>query len=801
MNQTTSIPAEHKLSVVEKVGFGLGDTASNILYQAWSFFLAKFYTDVFGISAKHAATMFLVTRIWDMINDPVMGMIADRTNTRWGKFRPYLLWMAVPYGVLACAMFVTPGGLEGNQKLFYAYATYILATMAYTAVNIPYSSMMAVMTPNPQERTTLSQYRFFFAFIGALLITTFTLPLAKFFGNNPEHPGFNEDLGYSQALGYQVTMGVFGGIAIILLVITFLTTRERVQSPKTQKTSFGKDLSEVVRNAPWLILFICCIFWVTHNVLRNGAGLYYFDYVYANGNSVMFTWTLGPLVLEFNQTTVFLTVGTFGMMAGVLLSTPIKKRFGKKSLIVFFSIASVILGGVFYALPHDNLSEEKLISDDVQGLQSIYAIDLDGDSDPDLLSASANDNKIAWYKNDGLGQFSSQKVLTTDAEGAQSVYGADLDGDGDLDILSASTNNNTIAWYKNQGSGLYSNALPIGTDINGASYVYAADLDADEDLDVLAASAADNSISWFENNGTGTFSTPKLIAQNVNGASCVYAADLDADDKIDIISASGTDGIIAWHKNDGTGGYVNAKALATHLQDIRWVWATDLDSDGDMDIVSISATGAVTWYENNVNDNTPGEFSESKVIQTAQEDLLSNLKLATLKIDGAGPFCGSDIDSDGDLDVISALASGQIVWYENDGSSNLALLLLFNFLWSIAAGALPVFLFAMFADAADYHEWKFKCRATGLVIAGIMFAIKMGVAAGGVMSLQILDLFGYVANVPQTARSSQGILMLFSMIPAAFMLICSIALFFYPINEKMLATIEQDLEARKKDEE
>src|SRR3972149_7621769 len=163
-----------KLSVVEKVGYGLGDTASNILYQAWSFFLMIFYTDVFGIDAKVASFMFLITRFWDMIFDPIIGMVADRTNTRWGKFRPYLLWMAVPYGILACAMFVTPAWSQ-SMKIVYAFVSYILATTAYTAINIPYSSMMAVITSNPRERTTLSQYRFFFAFIGMMLITTFMM--------------------------------------------------------------------------------------------------------------------------------------------------------------------------------------------------------------------------------------------------------------------------------------------------------------------------------------------------------------------------------------------------------------------------------------------------------------------------------------------------------------------------------------------------------------------------------------------------------------------------------------------------
>lgn len=472
-----------KLSLLEKVGFGLGDTASNILYQAWSFFLMIFYTDVFGIPAKVASFMFLVTRIWDMINDPIMGMIADRTNTRWGKFRPYLLWMAIPYGILACAMFITPQWGQ-NMKIFYAYVTYILATMAYTAINIPYSSLMAVITPDPQERTTLSQYRFFFAFVGMFLVTTLTLPLAKFFGSNPEHSGYNPELGYSQALGYQVTMGVFGGIAIVLLFITFITTRERIQPPPGQKSAFAQDLKNVFRNTPWLIVFVASVFWLIHNMIRNGMVAYYFDNVNGQGSRVLLTMTLGALKLDFDQTTVFLTIGTFGMMAGVFASTPLKKLFGKKVLLISLSLASILLSGIFYWLPAQNFM-----------------------------------------------------VL----------------------------------------------------------------------------------------------------------------------------------GIV-------------------------------------------------------------------------------------------------------------------------------------NFIWAIVAGAIPVFFFAMFTDVADFHEWKFNQRATGLIIAGIMFAIKMGVAVGGFLGLYLLGQFGYDKELPITPEVIHGIKLLFSIIPAGFMLLCSIFLLFYPITQKLLAQIEIDLKDRGRSE-
>jgi len=473
-----------KLSIVEKVGFGLGDTASNILYQAWSFFLMIFYTDVFGIDAKVASFMFLITRVWDMIVDPVMGMVADRTNTRWGKFRPYLLWMAVPYGFLAFAMFFTPNWGQ-NMKIVYAFVTYILATTAYTAINIPYSSLMSVMTPNPKERTTLSQYRFFFAFIGMLLVTTFTLPLAKLFGADPSHPGYNATLGYSQALGFQVTMGVFGTIAIFLLIITFITTRERVKPSKEQKTTVREDLRNVSRNIPWIIIFVASVFWLIHNMIRNGMVAYYFNYVNGEGSKILLSFKFGSQKLDFDQTTMFMTIGTFGMLAGVLFSTILKKHFERKTVAIFLSFATVILGGSFYWLPQDNF---------------------------ELLS-------------------------------------------------------------------------------------------------------------------------------------------------------------------------------------------------------------------------------------------------------------------------------------------------IMNFIWSVMAGALPVFIFAMFADVADFHEWKFNQRATGLVTAGIMFAIKMGVAIGGFLALFLLGLYGYEKQAAITPEVANGIKVLFSIVPACFILVCGIMFYFYPINDKLLAQIELDLKERKKSEE
>jgi len=320
--------------------------------------------------------------------------------------------------------------------------------------------------------------------MGMLIITTFTLPLAKLLGANPSAAGYSEKLGYSQALGFQMTMAVFGAIAVVLLFITFATTRERVRPPEGQATSFRQDLTDLSRNRPWIVLFVSAIFFLIHNAIRNASVLYFFDYVNGHGKDVLFTLGFGPMALEFSHSTTFLTIGTLGMIAGVLVTYPLTKRFGKKTLIIFFTLASVVLEMSFYVLP-------------------------------------------------------------------------------------------------------------------------------------------------------------------------------------------------------------------------------------------------------------PG---------------------------------------------------------------NLGLLASVNFAWSILAGGMPVFLFAMYSDVADYYEWKFRRRATGLVISGIMFAIKAGIAIGGFLTLKLLDVFNYVPNQVQTPESIKGIKLLFSVIPGIFALICGLILILYPIDEATLRKIETELKERKSEE-
>ncbi len=299
------------LKLSEKIGFSLGDAASNIFFQSFILFVPIFYTDVFGLSPAAISIMFLVTKIWDAVNDPMMGVIADRTNTRWGKFRPYILWFTIPFGLLGVLTFTTPN-ISISGRLIYAYVTYTLLMMAYTVVNVPYSALMGVMTPHSDERTVLSQFRFIAAFIATTILQLTFVLLVKKIGGSRTSP-----------FGWQMTMGIFSAIAIVLLYLTFFTTKERVQPPKGQKTPLQQDLKDLFTNVPWVLIGIASVFQLIYIVIRGGAIMYYFDYFVE-----VKEWNL-PLIGKFPAVSIFMASGTIMTLTGVILSGVISRIFGK----------------------------------------------------------------------------------------------------------------------------------------------------------------------------------------------------------------------------------------------------------------------------------------------------------------------------------------------------------------------------------------------------------------------------------------------------------------------------------------
>jgi len=289
-----------------------------------------------------------------------------------------------------------------------------------------------------------------------------------------------------------------------------------------------------------------------------------------------------------------------------------------------------------------SFSSEQIISTIANGARSVFAADLDNDGDMDVLSASIGDDKIAWYENtDGLGNFSSQKIITTAADGTSSVYASDIDGDGDMDVLSASIGDDKIAWYRNNGSGNFGAQLIISAGVVGARAVYAADIDGDGDMDVLAASDQSESISWFENtNGSGNFGTRQIITDNANaGAESVYATDMDGDGDIDIIATSfSDDDNVFWYENtDGQGSFSSEQIISTNANDAVFVYVADIDGDGDMDVLSASiGNDAIMWHENSIvlgiDENTLLDFSiypvpTSSILTVKSKNIISRIEV------------------------------------------------------------------------------------------------------------------------------------------------------------------------------
>jgi GPH family glycoside/pentoside/hexuronide:cation symporter len=315
-------PTPEKLSVKEKVGYALGDTAANFIFQTMIMFQLVFYTDTFGISAIAAGTLLVVVRFWDAIFDPIMGIVADRTNTRWGKFRPWVLWTAVPFGIMGFLTFVTPD-LSVGGKLVYAYVTYIILMMVYSANNLPYSALSGVMTGDLGERTSLSSYRFVFAMIAQLIIQGLALPMVHYFGKG------------SSSQGYQYTMAIFSFLAVILFFITFATTKERIQPAPNQKATLKEHFGDLMKNGPWLAMFILTVILFITLAMRGSVVVYYFRYYVGRDN--LFSW--------------FNVFGTVSTIIGIFFSKRLAMRYGKRNVFIGGLSVTTVFTALFVFLP------------------------------------------------------------------------------------------------------------------------------------------------------------------------------------------------------------------------------------------------------------------------------------------------------------------------------------------------------------------------------------------------------------------------------------------------------------------
>lgn len=378
-----------KAKLSEKIGYGFGDMSSSMFWKIFSYYLPFFYSNIFGLSLAHAGTLLLVTKLYDAISDPVMGLIADRTSTRWGKYRPYLLWIALPFAIAGILAFYTPQTDNYTFKHIYAYSTYILMMTVYTAINVPYGAMLGVVTDDSREKSVFSSFRMFFAFIGSFISMGIFEPLLRLrssvMGTLPE----KWTIADSAPLDWTIALTVIGTICAVLFFLTFVMTREHVTESEMakaevthkeeKKNSIMEDLKALFCNAPWWLLLGGGISLLLFNCIRGGAAAYYF----ADVLGVKAIYTLA----------IFLTVGEISQLVGVVVTVPISEKIGKKATFIAVLVAITVFAAAVALLPETPAGMWMLMA-----AQILICIAI-GISSPLLWSMFADVADYSEYKN------------------------------------------------------------------------------------------------------------------------------------------------------------------------------------------------------------------------------------------------------------------------------------------------------------------------------------------------------------------------------------------------------------------
>ena len=367
-----------KISMREKVGFSLGDGAANFIFQTIMLLQLSFYTDSFGISAAAAGWLFLVARLIGAVADPVFGVVADRTDTRWGKFRPWILWTAVPFGIIGFLAFTTPD-FGPSGKLIYAYITYIALMIIYSANNVPYAALSGVITGDMAERNSISSIRFIVVTLATLAIQGFALPMVNHFGEG------------DSAKGYQITMGIFSVLAIIFLLITFFTTKERIKPAVKEPMPLKQDISDLLKNRPWLIMFLVFIMLFIFLGIRNSILLYFFKYYLDETSMISMLEVLnkglfglidklgmiGPDAdIAGNAFSIINIISQLACIVGLVVSRPLANKFGKRDVFRSGLVLAVLFATLLIVISPENIGLTLILQTLFQFMWGVAAMSL-----------------------------------------------------------------------------------------------------------------------------------------------------------------------------------------------------------------------------------------------------------------------------------------------------------------------------------------------------------------------------------------------------------------------------------------
>jgi Na+/melibiose symporter-like transporter len=724
---------DQKLSVREKIGYGLGDTASNLYFQMFINFLLFFYTDVFGIPAAVAGTLFMISRFWDAVNDPMMGALADRTNTKWGKFRPYLIWIMLPLAVIGVLMFTTPN-LDVQGKIIYAYITYILMMMAYTAINIPYSALMGVLSPDSMQRTSASTYRFVLAFVGAFIVQGATLVLVNSAGN--------VDSGFSLS-GNTLTIQETDTRTSKIII-------EASDGERSATTNFLININRKDELPPTVKIPISGL------NLDEGFGEITLDLsqIFTGQDSESLTFSAhnsNNEVFEIMLTGSILVLREKGIGRSELTLTALDDPYGQKNVTIPASVNAA--GNHPPAAVHDlpDLQADLEKKSETIDLGRLFT---DDDSDNLTYQAVSKDKSVASAEISR-----SMLILLFHKAGISRVE------------ITANDNRG--------GQAKSAFIVTVSTAENDAPAVFnpPADMSLNEGF---GKQVIDISDAFRDPDGnTVTYSVKKVdLAKGFQFTMIVFGI---LSSILFYITFRTTKERVQPPRDQKT-------SLKNDLKDLvrNRPWMILLVMGIFTLGYVIIRMGAIMYYFKYYIGN----------------EMLASLfmvlgTIAVIAGVACTEFLSRRLGKKKLYLIVMGLTTILTALFYHIPKERIELVFAVHILISFVMAPQAPLLWAMYADTADYSEWKNKRRATGLVFSAATFAQKFGMALGGGLAGWLLSVFRFQPNVEQTAEALLGIRLMMSYIPAVGTLIAVAAAFFYELDDKTMKKIEKDLADRK----